>query len=113
MLPHLVTSKRGSPPPPPNNMLAKFDIDYVIHSHQNQRVDTHRTNDPVEAEDFLMSLLASSARIHSIKHEGVELDQKQSDQMLRIAAERLATRVLCASLDIDSVTVKHRFGFAA
>ena len=94
-------------------MLAKFHIDYVIHPHHNKRVDTHRTDDPIEAEDFLMSLLASGARIHSIKHEGVELDPKQSDQMLRIAAERLATRVLCASLGLDSIAVKHRFGFAA
>ena len=94
-------------------MLAKFDIDYVIHPHHNKRVDTHRTDDPIEAEDFLMNLLASGARILSIKHEGVELDSKKSDQMLRVAAERLATRLLCTSVGIDSIEVKHRFGFAA
>ena len=112
-MPLLVIKKRVTTSTSPHTMLAKFDIDYVIQSHHNQRVDTHRTDDPVEVEDFLMGLLASGARIRSIKHEGVELDQKQSDQMLRIAAERLATRALCASLGIDSVTVKHRFGFAA
>lgn len=94
-------------------MLAKFDIDYVIHPHHNKRVDTHRTDDPIEAEDFLMNLLASGAHIRSIRHEGVELETKKSDQMLRVAADRLATRLLCASLGIDSIEVKHRFGFAA
>jgi hypothetical protein len=33
--------------------------------------------------------------------------------MLRVAAERLASRLLGRSLDLDSVEVKHRFGFAA
>ena len=94
-------------------MLAKFDIEYVIHPHHNKRVDIHRTDDPVEAEDFLMNLLASGARIKAIKHEGIELAQKQSDQMLHVAAERLATRLLCMALDLDSASVKHRFGFTA
>lgn len=94
-------------------MLAKFDIDYVIQPHHNERVDTHRTDDPVEAEDFLMSLLSLGARVKAIKHEGVELDQPQSDRMLRVAADRLASRVLGRALDLDSVAVKHRFGFAA
>jgi hypothetical protein len=94
-------------------MLAKYDIDYVIHLHNNKRVDTHRTDDPVEAEDFLMNLLASGASIHSIRHEGGVLAQAQSDQMLRVAAERLASRILGVALGIDSAQVKHRFGFAA
>lgn len=94
-------------------MLAKFDIEYVINPHHNKRVDCHRTDDPVEAEDFLSGLLAAGARITSIKHEGIELQQSQSDQMLRVAAERLGSRLLCRSLDLDSVAVKHRFGLAA
>ncbi len=93
-------------------MLAKYDIDYVIHPHHNKRVDTHRTDDPVEAEDFLMNLLASGASIHSIRHEGGALDQAQSDQMLRVAAGRLASLMLCNSLHIDTAAVKHRFGFS-
>ena len=94
-------------------MIAKFDIEYVIHPQHNQRVDTHRTNDPVEAEDFLMNLLIVGARIIAIRHEGLELEAGQSDRMLRVAAERLASRLLGRSLDLDSVQVKHRFGFAA
>jgi hypothetical protein len=93
-------------------MLAKFDIEYVIHPQHSKRVDTHRTDDPVEAEDFLMSLLASGVRIGAIKHEGVELGREASDRMLSVAAQRLASRMLCSSLGVDSATVKHRFGFA-
>jgi len=94
-------------------MLAKFDIDYIIRPHHNKRLDTHRTDDPIAAEDFLISLLATGAHISAIKHEGVELAQHQSDQMLRVAAERLASGLLCRSLDLDTAAVKHRFGFAA
>lgn len=94
-------------------MITKYDIDYVIHPQHNNRVDTHRTDDPVEAEDFLMSLLATGAGIHSIKHEGIKLEPKAADQMLRVAAERLASRLLCVSLRQDVATIKHRFGFAA
>lgn len=94
-------------------MLAKYDIDYVINPNHNKRVDTHRTDDPVEAEDFLISLLAGGARIKAIKHEGVNLAERESDQMLRVAAQRLASRLLCDSLGLDSAAVKHRFGFTA
>jgi hypothetical protein len=94
-------------------MLAKFDIEYIIRPHHNKRKDTHRTDDPVAAEDFLISLLSTGAHVVAIKHEGVELAQAQSDQMLRIAAERLASSLLCRSLDLDAVEVNHRFGFAA
>ena len=94
-------------------MLAKFAIDYTIYPQHNKRVDTHRTDDPVEAEDFLMNLLALGARILSIKHEGTELDEAKSTQMLRIAAERVASKLLATSLGLDVPAVKHRFGFAA
>ena len=94
-------------------MIAKFDIDYIIHPQRNKRVGTHRTNDPVAAEDFLTGLLASGAAVTAIRHEGVALSQAQSDQMIKVAAERLISTLLCRSLDIDAAAEKHRFGFAA
>ncbi|OYW30226.1 MAG: hypothetical protein B7Z47_03845 [Chthoniobacter sp. 12-60-6] len=94
-------------------MLAKFDIEYVTHPQHNQRVDTHRTDDPIEAEDFLMNLLVAGARINAIKHEGIELEQPKADRMLRVAAERLASRLVGTALNLDAAQVKHRFGFAA
>ncbi len=36
----------------------------------NKRVYTHLTDDPVEAEEFLMHLLITSALIKEIRHEG-------------------------------------------
>ena len=94
-------------------MLAKYVIEYVIHPQHNKRVDIHRSDDPVEAEDFLMNLLAAGARIKSINHDGAQLDEKKADQMLCVAAQRLASRLICNALDLDSAEVKHRFGFAA
>ncbi|MBE7494904.1 MAG: hypothetical protein HS117_08165 [Verrucomicrobiaceae bacterium] len=94
-------------------MLAKFNIEYIIQPEHNKRLDSHRTDDPVEAEDFLMSLLGMGARICAIKHEGIELDATQSDRMIRVAAERLAARLLSRSLNLDTAAVRHRFGFTA
>ena len=94
-------------------MLAKFDIDYITHPQHNKTVHTHRTDDPVAAEDFLISLLAIGARVAGIKHEGVELGPAEADRMLSIAAQRLASRLLATSLGLDTAAVKHRFGFAA
>ncbi len=94
-------------------MLAKFDIEFVIHPQHNKRVDTYRTDDPVTAEDFLMNLLAGGAHIVAIKHEGVAMDQVQSDRMLQVAAGRLASLMLSISLRLDPADVRHRFGFPA
>ena len=94
-------------------MLAKFDIEYIVGPQHNKRVDTHRTDDPIAAEEFLTGLLAGGAAITSIKHEGVALTQHQTDQMVRVAAERLVSGLISRSLDLDAAAVKHRFGFAA
>lgn len=94
-------------------MLSKFDIDYITHPQHNKTVHTHRTDDPVAAVDFLTSLLAIGARVSAIKHEGIELSRIQGDQMLGVAAQRLASRLLCATLELDAAEVKQRFGLAA
>jgi len=94
-------------------MQAKYAIEYTIFPQHNKRVERHYTDDPVEAEDFLMHLLVSGARIHGIKHEGISLDQAQSDRMLRVAGSRLASQLLENSLQIDAAAARHRFGLAA
>lgn len=96
-----------------HNMLSKFAINYTVFPDHNKRVDTHHTDDPVEAEGFLMHLLASGSRIIEIKHDGVPMEAHPFDRMLRVAAERLAARLLSVSLHMDYVEVKHRFGFAS
>ena len=58
-------------------MLPKFSIDYIAMPKHNHRVFTHQTDDPVEAEGFLMHLLVSSARINEIRHDGKALNGPQ------------------------------------
>lgn len=94
-------------------MIAKYHVDYTIFPQHNKRVEQHITDDPVELEEFLMHLLATGARVVAIKHEGVPLDEVQSDRVLRVAADRLAARLLAVSLHLDSAAVQHRFGLAA
>ena len=94
-------------------MIAKLDIEYIVRPQHNKRVDSYRTDDPVAAEDFLTGLLATGASVTVIKHEGVDLSPAQFDQMIKVAAERLISSLVGRSLNLDSVEVKHRFGFAA
>lgn len=94
-------------------MIAKFDIDYITHPQHNKTVRTHRTDDPVAAEDFLIGLLAIGSRVAAIKHEGIELARPEADRMVSIAAQRLASQMVGISLGLDAAEVKHRFGFAA
>jgi len=94
-------------------MLAKYTINYIILPQHSERVLTHHTDDPVEAEEFLSHLLLAGARITAIEHEGVALSQQQSDRMLKVAAEQIASLLLRESLAIDGAETKHRFGFAA
>jgi hypothetical protein len=94
-------------------MLLKFSIDYIAMPKHNHRVFTHQTDDPVEVEDFLMHLLASSARIKEIRHDGKVLAGPQFNQMLKVAAERVASLLLRESLALDASEIKDRFGFAA
>lgn len=94
-------------------MLSIYAIDYIMLPQHNSRVFTHRTDEPVEAEDFLMHLLIARARIKEIRHEGVALVGHQFDRMMKIAAERIASALLRESLALDADEVKYRFGLAA
>jgi hypothetical protein len=94
-------------------MLTKFTIEYTRHPHSNEPAGTHRTDDPIEAEEFLMQLLHAHSRILAIKHEGVAIERAQFDRMLKVAGERLIAEMLRHALDIDAAEVRHRFGFAA
>ncbi|MFO1446931.1 MAG: hypothetical protein U1F61_02040 [Opitutaceae bacterium] len=94
-------------------MLSKFAIDYLSFSHHGSRVFTHLTDDPIEAEDFLMQLLAARARIRAIRHDGATVTAVQFDRLLKIAAERISSELLRVSLGLDAAEIKDRFGFAA
>lgn len=94
-------------------MLKKFSIDYVAIPRHQSRIFTHLTDDPVEAEEFLMHLLGSGARINEIRHDGKALSGPQFDKMVKVAAERAASLMLRESLGLDAAEIKNRFGFAA
>ncbi len=93
-------------------MLKKYAIDYTLMPQHNHRVSTHFTDEPVEAEEFLMHLLVARARIKEVRHEGAVLTGHQFDRMLKVAAERIASGMLRESLHLDADEVKFRFGFA-
>ncbi|HTJ78066.1 MAG TPA: hypothetical protein VL357_03645 [Rariglobus sp.] len=94
-------------------MLNKFAIDYVIFPEHSKRVRTYLTDDPVEAEEFLMHLLLGDSHIKAIRHDGVALTGHQFDRMVKIAAERIVSGLLRESLKLDVSDIKSRFGFAA
>lgn len=94
-------------------MLKKYTIDYVLFPRHNDRMSTHRTDDAVEAEDFLMRLLGTGARIASIRHDQGELAPHQFDRMVKVAAERYMAGILCNALGSDRAAITHRFGIAA
>lgn len=94
-------------------MLNKYSIDYIPFPPHRGRTFTHFTDDPIEAEDFLMHLLALRARIVAIRHDSAEMSGPQFDRMLKVAAERVASALLHESLALDAAEIKDRFGFAA
>ena len=47
-------------------MLNRFATDYIAFPHHGSRSFTHLTDDPIEAEAFLMHLLAARLRITAI-----------------------------------------------
>ena len=95
-------------------MLTQFSIDYLPFPHHTRAESfTHFADDPIEAEDFLMHLLAARARVIAIRHDSLAVTGHSFDRMLRIAAERLVSELLKESLELDASEVKDRFGFAA
>lgn len=95
-------------------MLNKFAIDYfAFPRHGRSTGFTHYTDDPVEAEDFLMHLLVARAHITAIRHDCARIVGPAFDRLLKTAAERVALELLRESLGLDAVKIKERFGFAA
>ena len=94
-------------------MNSKFAISYTVFPEHNKRIDTHHTDDPVEAETFLVQLLTNGARILAITHDRLPVEPHQFDHLLRVAANRLVAELLSRSLHMDYAEVKHRFGFAS
>lgn len=95
-------------------MLAKYKVDYAFPLNGHTLTQHHQvTNDPVACEQLLAELLERGFKIRGIHHEGVELPRVDSDRMIKTAAGIMASRHVCASLDIDSSEAHRRFGTPA
>ena len=94
-------------------MLAKYTVDYKIRFKGHDHPNRFTTDDPVACEEFVEELLEEGFFITSIKHEGVDLLEKDFDRIVKTAASMLASKHICASLGIKAEEEKYRFGFAA
>jgi hypothetical protein len=73
----------------------------------------YSTDDPVTCEEFVQELLGRGFKIEAIKHEGLDLPRQDFDRLIKTAAETMASKSICASLNIKPDEAKFRFGLAA
>jgi hypothetical protein len=68
----------------------------------------------VACEELVEELLAGGGfAIRAIDHEGIDLPKQDFNKIVKTAAGMLASRRICASLDIKPEEQHYRFGFAA
>jgi hypothetical protein len=96
-------------------MIPKYHIEYAIKygGHPIGHVHDFQTDDPVACENFLVAALESGLKIKGIRHEGVNLAQREFDVLVKNAATTLAAKHVAKCLDLDSEQVHYRFGLAA
>lgn len=96
-------------------MLKKYAVEYSIQFRKHSPPDRHfyYTDDPIALEDFVQELLEQGMGVHGLKHEGADLPRSECDRIVKIAAARIASRRICASLNIKPEEERHRFGFTA
>lgn len=94
-------------------MLPRYKIEFGVPLHNDVERFDYATDDPVACEEVLSRLLERGFKIFEIKHEGAPLPRSEFDRMIKAAANILAARHVCASLDIKAEEEHFRFGFAA
>jgi hypothetical protein len=96
-------------------MIPKYHIEYAIDlgGHRDPHVRDFQTDDPVACEEFLVAALEAGIKIKAIRHEGVELGQREFDVLVRNAANTLAAKHVATSLGLNAEQVHYRFGLAA
>jgi hypothetical protein len=94
-------------------MIPKYSIEYRVNFRRNSLPHHHSTDDPVAAEEFLAELLERGYLIDKISHEGLPLEAKEFDRLVKAAAQQITARLLCASLRIKTDEERYRFGFSA
>jgi len=94
-------------------MLPKYTVEYTAQFRRHAQPNHYSTDDPVACEEFVEELLERGFAIRAIKHEGLELPKNEFDRVVKTAAGMLASKHICASLDIKADEEKFRFGFTA
>ena len=94
-------------------MLAKYAIEYTTQFRNHAQTNHYTTDDPVACEEFVADLLEAGCLIRSIRHEGMDLPQREFDRIVKTAGGMLASRHICASLGIKPEEEHFRFGFTA
>ncbi len=94
-------------------MLPKYTVDYTTRFRRHAQVNHYHTDDPITCQEFVTELLERGFGISAVKHEGVELPKPEFDRIVKTAASILASRHICASLELKPEEEKYRFGFTA
>lgn len=94
-------------------MLSKYNVEYAARFKRQCPSYQYYTDDPVACEEFLLELLERNFQIKAIRHDGVELPKVDFDKMVKTAGGMLASKAICAALDISPDEEHFRFGFAA
>ena len=96
-------------------MIPKYTVEYSVPFRNPKHAMPHRytTDDPITCEDFLTELLERGFRILKIEHDGLPLEGREFDRLVKVAARALAARHVCTSLNLKPEEERHRFGFAA
>ena len=96
-------------------MLKKYTVEYSLQFRKHSAPEHHQyfTDDPVACEEFVQELLLRGMGVHAIRHDGVDLDKADFDRVVKLAASEVASRLICASLNIKPEEERYRFGFAA
>lgn len=91
-------------------MLAKYRIVFDVDPHHRAAPAQFTTDDPVAAEALVADLIERRQRIREILHEGVALEGKAFDHLVRLGAQLVASRHLQAAFGISGAEVNARFG---
>ncbi len=96
-------------------MIPKYHVEYAIElgGHRAAHVRDYQTDDPVACEEFLLAALEHGIKIKAIRHDGVDLIQKDFDALVKTAASSLAARHVGKSLGLNPEQVHYRFGLAS
>jgi hypothetical protein len=96
-------------------MLKKYSVEYSLQFRKHSPPEHHfyYTDDPLACEEFVQELLELGMGIHAVRHDGADLPPNEFDRVVKVAAAAIASRRICASLNIKPEEERYRFGFAA